>query len=217
MHPLYEAWLRHLFDHPATEPAWHTALDVPSFAADDAAIAALIELTFLHSGRDLARYSDAQLGQGFWYLLSIAGSGHIWSLNRPVVPLARRLSAIAALTTLYRDCFAARCTRTLSHFDDQPCSPLNGVCYMLWDISALTNIQDEANAPVIVDTCFAVLATLLAMDHPACQEAAIHGYYEFHYSQPARVVAAMRAFLKNPATDPRLHHFAARVRDGHPA
>ncbi len=217
MHPRYEEWLEHIFDHPVFDPAWHWSRDAPSFEADDAEIAALIELTFLHSGRDLTRFTDAQMNQGFRYLASITGSNYIWSLNRPKVLLETRLSAIASIATLYRDCFAVRCTRTLSHYDDQPCAALNGACYMFWDFSALTNIQDEANKPVIADACFEVLSEMLAMDHPACQEAAIHGYYEFHYSYPDRVAAAMRTFLQKPVADQRLKHFAARVRDGHPA
>jgi hypothetical protein len=216
MHLRYEEWLQHVFDHPVSDPAWYWGDDAPSFEADEGEIAELIEITFLNPGRDLMRYSDAQVNQGIWYVASMSCSDYIWSLNNPGVPLEGRLSAIASIATLYRDCFALRCTRTLSHLDEQPCSPLNGSCYMFWDISALTNIQDEPNAAAVAGACFSVLSEMLVIDHAACQEAAIHGYLEFQYSHPEQVAAAMDSFLQEmPIADPRLKTYAMQARNGY--
>jgi hypothetical protein len=87
---------------------------------------------------------------------------------------------------------------------------------MFWDISALTNIQDEPNAAAVAGACFLVLSEMLAIDHAACQEAAIHGYLEFQYSHPEQVAAAMDAFLQEmPIADPRLKTYAMQARSGY--
>lgn len=212
MHSRYQEWLNHLFDHPIAEPAWHWDIDAPSFIADESEIAELIELTFRNSATDFQRFSDAQLNQGLWYLVSSACSDFFFTLRSEKVPLERRLSAIASITVLYRDFFQHRCTQTLSHLDQQPRSPLNSICYMFWDICPLTYICGYPDEQQLSDSCFAVLADTFLIDHLACREAAIHGYGEFSCSYPERVNQVLDRILEFEIGETKLRDYAYNAR-----
>ncbi len=213
MPPRYQEWLAYLFEHPVTEPEWYFEVDAPVFEASETEIVALMEATFRRSAQDLALYSDAQVDQGLWYLLS-STFDHGYALRSDAVPLELRRSAIAAIAILYRDLFVQRCTRTLSHLNEEPSSPLNSICYMLWDVTPLGWLQGYRDESELADACYAVLADTLKIDHPACQEAAIHGYGEFHSQYPERSRKAMERFLQTPPSDPRLRAYAEQAAVG---
>ncbi len=128
MHARYEEWISFIFDHTVTNPEWHWASEAPTFEASEEDCAVLIEQTFTHSGSDLTRFSDAQVNQGINFLASTACSDYISSLKDSKVPMETRLSAIRSIFDLYRNCFQARCTETLSHLDHEAQSALNPVC-----------------------------------------------------------------------------------------
>jgi hypothetical protein len=212
MQPRYQEWLNHLFDHPVADPAWHWEVDAPVFVADEPEIAELIELTFQNSGADLQRFSDAQLNLGLWYLASNASSYYMSALRSDSVPLERRLSAIASISVLYRDCFQQRCTQTLSHLDQRPSSPLNSICYMFWDICPISYLCDYPNEKHLADACFEVLAKTFSLDHLACREAAIHGYGEVSYSYSDRVEQVLDSILLGEIPEPLLRDYTHRAR-----
>ncbi|WP_367873609.1 hypothetical protein [Luteolibacter sp. Populi] len=132
MHPRYQEWITHVFDHPVSQRPWHEALDAPVFKATETETAALLAETFSRAGTDLAAFTDAQVNQGLWYLISPACSDHSFSLRSDEVPLDFRLQAIRSIYPLYRDCFAARCSEGLSHLerDGSLLNVLNSICYM---------------------------------------------------------------------------------------
>lgn len=212
MHPRYQEWINHLFDHPVADPEWHWDDDASAFLAEEPEIAELIELTFRNSGSDLQRFSDAQLNQGLWYLASTSCSDYFFALRSDRVSLERRLSAIASISVLYRDCFQQRCTQTLSHLNQQPSSPLNSICYMFWDICPISYLCDYPDEQQLADACFAVLVETFALDHLACREAAIHGYGEFSCSYSERVEQALDRVLETEFADPLLRDYAHRAR-----
>lgn len=215
MHPRYQEWIRYVFDHPAIQPEWYWELDAPYFKADPIDEAVLIDLTFRRAARDLAPFSDARVNQGLWYLTSPGCCDHMRALRSDVVPLDTRLSAIAAIGVLYRECFARRCSRTLSHLDERPCSELNAICYMFWDVTPINYLEGFPDRDALADACFAVLADTLSMDHLACQEAAIHGYGEMAVRFPGRVAVSLDRYLQDDAIDSRLRAYATRARTGH--
>jgi hypothetical protein len=212
MHPRYEEWLDFAFDHEVAEPAWYWDIDYPMFEAGEEDYAMLIENTFSHAGRDLARFSDAQVNQGVNFLVSIPCSNYLFALKDTTVPLEIRLRAIRSIFTLYRDCFQSRCTETLSHLGQRPRSDLNYVCYMFWDISSLGCFERTDAPDALADCVFEVLADTLSLDHLACKEAAIHGYGEFWCEYPERVKKAIDEFLLTdiPSTDLRIYAECAR-------
>lgn len=215
MHARYEEWISFLFDHPVTNPEWHWAGDAPTFDASEEDYAVLIEQTFGHSGRDLTRFSDAQVNQGINFLASTACSDYMFSLKDSKVPIETRLSAIGSIFVLYRDCFQARCTETLSHLDHVERSALNSMCYMFWDINALGCLEGTDDEGRLADCVFSVLADTLRLPHLACQEAAIHGYGEFSCFYPERVEEAMDEFVATEIPSAALRAYAENARIGY--
>jgi hypothetical protein len=210
----YAEWISHIFDHPVTDPAWHWDLEAPTFEAEATDIVRLIAVTFKYAGTDLAPFSDEQLSLGLWHLCSMSGSDYSYALKNEQVPLSDRLAAIAAIEELYSGLFARRCSPVLSHLDERPASPLNSICYMFWDTTPLSCLAGYPGEETLADACFSVLGKTLAIDHPACKEAALHGYGEFHCRYPDRVEGAVDAFLRSDILDPRLRTYAANARDG---
>lgn len=211
----YQEWVSYVFDHPVNDPEWHFDIDAPTFEAGESEIAQLIDATFRHSGRDLLCFSDAQVNQGIWFLVSSSLSDYSFTLKDENVPLAVRLSAISSLTVLYRDCFANRCTQSLSHLDEHSDSPLNAICYMLWDVIPISYLEGHPDEPLLSEACFSVLSNTLSIEHLACQEAAIHGYGEFHHQYPDLVEDAMNRFLQTNISDGRLRVYAENAKIGY--
>ena len=129
MHARYEEWIGFIFDHPVPNPTWHWTSDAPAFEASGEDYAVLIEQTFTNSGRDLSRFSDAQVNQGIYFLASPGCSDYMFALTDSTVLMETRLSAIRSIFILYRDCFQARCSETLSHLDQVGRSALNPTCF----------------------------------------------------------------------------------------
>src|ERR1041384_6368922 len=73
-------------------------------------IARLIAETFENSGESLSRFSDAQLGQGFSFLLDAGGSEFMFSLVEAHVPVAVRLRALRSFVALFEQVMAVRCS-----------------------------------------------------------------------------------------------------------
>lgn len=214
MHTRYHEWISFIFEHPVTNPEWHWARDAPTFQASEEDYALLIGQTFTHSGRDLSRFSDAQVNQGINFLASTACSDYMFALKDSKVSMDTRLSAIRSIFVLYRDCFQPRCTETLSHLGHVPRSALNPMCYMFWDINALGCLESTDDESALADCVFSVLADTLKLPHLACQEAAIHGYGEFSCFYPERVEEAMDAFLATKIASPALRAYAENARVG---
>jgi hypothetical protein len=78
-------WIEYVFDHPVTNPAWHWALDAPEWEGPPAQVATHIAEAFEESGRLLARFSDEQLNQAFWFLVSNSCSEFMYALVNPGV------------------------------------------------------------------------------------------------------------------------------------
>lgn len=137
MPPRYAEWLDHVFNHAVADPEWYFDLDAPEFNASSVEITHLVTWTMENCGRDLAIYSDAQVGQGIDYLFSNACSNYVFSLMDADVPIDTRVDAIRSIKKLYSDCFDVRCVQVLGHHGEVSSSRLNSICYMLWDLTPL--------------------------------------------------------------------------------
>jgi hypothetical protein len=131
----YSDWIRQVFDHPVAKPAWYW--DDEADTSEPAPPDCVEYLTRLFEEPELflAPYSDAQLNQGFWYLVSASCSVYMFSLIEPEVAWPQRRRGIRSTATLFERLFARRCSDHLLHLNEEGvASPLNGVCYMWWDI-----------------------------------------------------------------------------------
>ncbi len=211
MNPQYQKWLNHVFDHEVTDklPQWHYTDDAPVFEASDDEMTELISQTFRNAGKDLTKYTDAQVDQGIWYFASMSGANFLHSLKSPEIPLKKRLEAIQNIFHLYSDCFAKRCAETLGHLSEEG-SPLNSSCYMFWDISPLT----VSEAQEIQDAVLNVLEKILTVEHRACRESAFHGLSEMFYSRREAAQEIIDRFLSKTKLDDKLLAYALNAREG---
>lgn len=120
-------------------------------------------------------YSDSRMAKGIWYLY---GSGSCYMAEVSRLPPGREVNDFFdSVPQLYADLFEVRCSRFFSHLDrgSERANPLNGPCYMLWDMDAGIDSFRFSGVPAHIDASIRVLERLATSKHPATIESAIHG------------------------------------------
>jgi hypothetical protein len=209
-----DAWIRYVFDHPVADPAWHFDIDAPYHELSAARSAELIADTFERSGEVLQRFTDAQLNQGLWFLVSSGSSDYMFCLTDASVPWPLRQRVLRAFIPLFRDVMVPRCTPSLSHLAE-PGGALNSACYMWWDLLPLDGSWEAGRPPEPIHAeTLLVLARLLAIPHDACRESALHGLGHLALFHP-EAVPVIEAFLSAPeGMRPELLAYARQARTG---
>jgi hypothetical protein len=215
VNPRYQEWLTHVFDHEIQThlPQWYWDEDAPKFIAEPGEIVELLGQTFIYAGRDLTKYTDAQVDQGVWYMVSIECSDFIMALQSPEVTLAKRLETIGNIFHLYSDCFAKRCFESLGHLSEEG-SPLNSSCYMFWDMSHLDYTRNGPDSLRMQDAALDVLTKILTIEHRACRESALHGLSGYALTSPERTHQIIDQFLSRTKPDDKLLAYALKAREG---
>lgn len=207
-------WIEHVFDHPVADPEWHWAPDSPEWQESPGQVAMHIAETFEQAGHLLARFSDEQLNQGFWYLVSNSCSDFMYCLVEPEPPLALRLRALRSFVPLFQQVMVTRCSPHLSHLDEPGANPLNSACYMWWDILPIHGCPEQSVRAEFDAEVLAVLRQLLRIPHDACRESALHGISEWSIYYP-QVCGIVDEFLSiTPGLRPELVSYARRARIG---
>jgi len=215
MHSRYKEWLRYVFDHPTNDRQWYFDLDAPDFAATQEDHVDLIRETFSRSGQDLLQFSDAQVYQGLWFLVSPSGSDFIFSFTNEIVPTQKKVDAIRSIYDLYRNCFAKRCTEVLGYKDEPSASDLNSICYMFWDVCpTVTNLDNAKDQKELEEAIFWVLENIIRLPHRACIEGGLHGLGEISCYYEKRVREVITEFLKTAQFDPVLRKYAENASVG---
>ena len=207
-------WIAHVFDHPVTDPAWHWSLDAPTWEGPPEQTATLIAETFERSGELLARFSDAQLNKGFWYLVCFACSELMRCLIEPEVPLDVRLRALRSFVPLFEQVMAVRCSPHLSHLNEEPANPLNGACYMWWDNLIFYGKPAEPDRAEFDVEVLQVIAQLLTIPHDACRESALHGVGEWHHAYQSAEAIVDDWLERTPGLRPELVAYARLAKVG---
>jgi hypothetical protein len=207
-------WIAHVFDHPVADPAWYWSLDAAIWEDHPEKVVVYIADTFEQSGEMLAHFTDAQLNQGFWYLVSSSGSDFMFSLVSAEVPLTIRLRALRSFVPLFEQVMARRCSLHLSHLDEQPANPLNSACYMWWDILCIHGEPNEPERTEFDAEVLRVLARLLSIPHDACRESALHGISEWQFYYPHVRVSVEEWLAQTPGLRPELISYAQRAKVG---
>lgn len=211
----FEDWVKGRFDHPAGLEPWY--YDHHACPADPSAEVSLKYLSrlFSESGELLKKYSDRQVNEGLWYLLSPASSNEALSLIDTALPLSERVKGVASIYRLYADCFFVRCSVKLSHLGKERDHSVNSICYMLWDVLSLPAFGGKTERKEIDAACLSVMAEALSLPHDACRESALHGLGHAKVYYPAEVERIIDAFLKE-ARDigPELLRYARAARAG---
>ncbi len=207
-------WIAHVFDHPVADPAWYWSTDEPVWEGSSEDTVAFIANAFERSGELLARFTDAQLHQGFWYLVDNGFSEFMYGLIEPAVPWPARLRALRSFVPLFEQVMAVRCSPHLLHLDEQPANPLNPACYMWWDILPISGKPAEPRRAQFDAEVLRVLSQLLSIPHDACRESALHGlgHWQIHY--PAAETIIDEWLARTPGLRPELVSYAERAKVG---
>ena len=212
--PTLAEWITYVFDHPVSDPAWYWSLDAPEWEGSSEHIATFIAEAFERSGELLKRFSDEQIRHGLQFTLDAGASEFMFSLVAPAVPATVRLRALRSFVPLFEQVMAARCSPHLLHRDEKGAKPLNGVCYMWWDVLPIYGRPEDPSRAEFDAEVLVVLRRLLAIPHDACRESALHGigHWADYYPSAANIVDD---FLANTSDlRPELVSYALGARTG---
>jgi hypothetical protein len=193
----YDAWLKHAFGPPIRPHGYPWFFDEDPPWWDPQPLVAMDYFTRLFSTteRSLAGFSDAQIAQGFRYLLSTSASGDNGWFYSTAAPTEVRLRCIEAIENVFADLFARRCAAVLGHVDEPGAAPLNSVCYMWWDEFPCLALPNDPDCDLLHRAAIDVMRRTLGLDSIACQEAALHGLGHWARYRPNDVAGAVDEFL----------------------
>lgn len=216
MTALYNRWIKCVFDREETASAWYFDLDVQPFEATSAELTTLFTETCTRAGTDLVAFTGRQVDEGLNYLFNNTCSDVPFALKDASVPISTRVKAIRSIDALYAECFATRCTETLSHLNEPSSCRINNICYMLWDVSPLTYWEGNSEGPVFHSAILEVLESTLRLRHMAWVESALHGLGHMQLCQPEQVDRIISKWLSSdlPAVPPSLVPYAKSARTG---
>jgi hypothetical protein len=203
----FEAWIAYVFDHPITDQMWHMDSDRDYWdeLRQPSTTVSYLTRALEDAAAVLAPFSDAQLEQGLWFLVSTGYSSHMLALLEPSVPRMDRERGILSMFHLFEQLFLPRCVRDhLSHLDRDgrtASNPLNTVCYMWWDILPIGGSPATPALAGAYDACLQVMQQTLTLESDACRESALHGLGHWHAEYPQRVETMIDSFLQ--AYEPR--------------
>lgn len=208
-------WVAYVFDRPVAAPEWYWGLadgaDEPGPSAELACFTRLCAAP----ATALEHLTDAQLNQGCWYLLGSGASALTLATHDPTIPVVRWASCVMGFIPLFAELFAPRCSPHLGHRDEPGANPLNSACYMWWDLLPLPALPEGRERAWLHNTCLDALASILALDHDACRESALHGLGHWVTHDARRVAAIIDGFLaRTPGLRPELRAYALAARGG---
>jgi hypothetical protein len=207
----FEDVVRHLFDHPYTDPAWHWDGDADYWNASPAREAEVLTRLFRDAGALLAPYSDDQVGQGLWYVAS--ASDHAVCTVETAVPLPARLDLVASIADLYRLVYAPRLGDELGHLGEG--GVLSTSCYMWWDVFPWYMQPEDPARRELDARMLETLAEVLALDSAPCQEAALHGLSHSDVVPPPEAQAIVDRYVASGRiARPELRRYAKLARIG---
>jgi len=164
----------------------------------------------------LEPYSADQIDQGLQFLFNNSYSNWMYAFIEPKVPWEARRECIRAIPHLFSAIFAERCSEELSHLDEASENPLNGACYMWWDVLP---VHGRAEDPAYAERdreFLDAMQEILLLPSMACQESALHGLGHWSGQYPQYVEAAINRFLAvHPSLRPELRRYAEQTRIGY--
>jgi hypothetical protein len=185
--PTFDQWLKWAFEHPG-ETEWNDKWSHTSYTwesgrwLEQSPTVGLEFVTTLFENplEYLSNYSDSQINEGLFFIVSTARSDHFYCLVEGDVDIALRRRCIRSIEVLTRELFAPRCSDNVWIYT----KPLNHICDLLWDLVVYCINSTDLNSdgalwgvrnPEIDEEVLATLSRILAMPSVACQQSALHG------------------------------------------
>ncbi|HEX7858725.1 MAG TPA: hypothetical protein VF773_00200 [Verrucomicrobiae bacterium] len=217
----FDEWIKFVFDRPVANPAWYWH-DEEFDSTPDLEPARFIDYgtrLFNNSAELLKPFSDAQINDGLYLLISNNCSDQIFAIKNQNTPLEARLDFLNGIFALNRDCFDPRCTPHLSHLDrsETPAhvSRLNSICYMWWDIFIIFGDRDDKSLEPLNKMCLSVMDRSLTLSNIAVLEGALHGLGHFANYYKETSANIIDRFLHSSRTLPEpLLNYARGARTG---
>jgi hypothetical protein len=169
----------------------------PWFRGTAEEIVELFTYTMESSGTELKRFSDSQLGVGLDNLLNNHFADVANTVRDGPVSNDKRIAAFRSIKVLYRDGLTPRAEPVLGHLDEKAkCMPLNGICYMLWDVTPLSYWPDAELGAVMYPLIIEIMEA--ALDSPNCAviESGLHGLGHMVHKYEGPAVAAIDRFIE---------------------
>jgi len=215
----FEGWLAYVFDHPVPigqEQAWNWDMDRDWWQEDATEAIQFLTRAFENAAVTFQPYTDAQLNQGLWFLVSNACSNHMFALMDESVTWSARERCISSIHQLYEQCFARRCSLHLSHLDEPGANPLNLVCYMWWDLMPIAGKPNDPARRELDDAILRVMDSTLQLDSLACRESALHGLGHWQHDYPERVGEIIDRFsMSRPELPEKLKSYMINAYTGY--
>lgn len=214
----FPQWIDHVFDHSVKKNAWHMRKSAAHWQVERHAIQAVEYLTRLFENpvTTLARFSDDQIGQGFWYL--VGSFSYANTLKVREVSLPDRLRCIQAMFTTFEQLFGQRCLPTWDVEQEskkRASTQLDIICYMWWDIFPLIGSDKVDDHIAVSAEILSVLTKELALKSEACQQSALHGLGHWHLYHPNQVEAIVDRYTsRSPKLRPELLDYAQHAHSG---
>lgn len=210
---VYKEWVSHIFNHEVTDPEWYWGIESPFFEADDETIVELIAQCCENYSRDLARFSNGQLNQGFNYIFSSGASDYAFSIKDGKVPWELKRRAIESLKVVLEDCFDKRCEPTRSSEEG---NELNYICFMLWDVTPFAYCAGCADEDLLYESILDVMEFGLYLGNPAVIYGSLHGLGHIKFERPREVEGIIDKFLAvRSDLQPELIEYAQAARTGY--
>src|SRR4030095_8363941 len=110
--------------------------------------------------------------------------------------------------------FEPRCLPKLSHLDKDRTEPLNGICYMWWEVITWGWAMDDPDAERLKSKDLDVMEAVLQLPNPACKESALHGLGHMvrHSGRAFEIID--RLLADSADLDPGLRDYARGARSG---
>jgi hypothetical protein len=210
----FEEWVKYVFDHPVTDPKWYWGdnQDYWYEGEDPALTVSYLIRLFENPLPYLQSYSDGQLNQGMYYIVSGHCADYMGTMADSGLPWETQQRCIMAMKSLFEKLFATRCSPHLCDLSEEGISPINAVCYMWWDIIPVAGFVRDR--PELDYAFFEVMEFQLTLDSDACRESALHGLNHYRCcddSYDGRVQNIIDTFL---ATTPNLRPELVRYAEG---
>lgn len=193
----------------------------------------------------MTKFSEMQIAQGLWFIFSCCSNptegfdeeGYEWftteEYDHNAINYVLRVMhesvhhsvqerLIRSIFILYRDLFAPNCSNWFGLRRDPPLpddpefvQPLDGVCWMLWDLNGVYQLLAIPRLHYLVEPGFAVLSQILRLNSAQCQAAALHALGHLQPSFPDRVAAMIDDYVAQSVDlHPNLVRYAADAKAG---
>ena len=209
----YQEFIKFLFDRNESEDDWRFdyKLVEPDLTKEE--VVAFVQRMLENYATDLSGYSDWQLGLGMEYIFNNTCSNLSFVLRDGPVAIEKRVAAILALESFFKNCLDERCVKALGHLSEGG-NKLNYFCYMLWDTTPLTYCEQTPEKKEIYAAVAGVMEYSLFLDNIACIESGLHGlgHLELCYDEAPKIV---RKFIESRSVvDERLIAYAEQAEQG---